>query len=211
VETLKYFKHMLFGHKIIIKTDHNYLTHQVSAHASDRVLWQRLLLEEYGAEIQYIAGEKNIAADALSRLPTEEIFLFEAENEFPLNLDNLASKQLTDDYLQLALEKKCPEYTVSLREGRQLYVHSTSNTIYVPFSLRPALLQWYHTSLQHPGIKRMQATVKESFYWPSIDAAIDKVIRTCDICQKCKITAVKKYGKIPLPKHTNLAPWKNSR
>jgi hypothetical protein len=56
----------------------------------------------------------------------------------------------------------------------------------------------------------MQATVKESFYWPSIDAAIDKVIRTCDICQKCKITAVKKYGKIPLPKHTNLAPWKNS-
>jgi hypothetical protein len=38
VETLKYFKHMLFGHKIIIKTDHNYLTHQVSAHASDRVL-----------------------------------------------------------------------------------------------------------------------------------------------------------------------------
>ncbi len=147
VETLKYFKHMLFGHKIIIKTDHKNLTHQVSAHVSNQVLRQRLLLKEYGAELQYIAGEKNVAADALSRLPTEEIFLFEAENEFPLNLDNLASKQLTDDYLQLALEKKCPEYTVSLREGRQLYVHSTSNTIYVPVSLRPALLQWYHTSL----------------------------------------------------------------
>jgi len=85
VETLKYFKHMLFGHKIIIKTDHKNLTHQVSAHASNQVLRQRLLLKEYGAELQYIAGEKNVAADALSRLPTEEIFLFEAENEFPLN------------------------------------------------------------------------------------------------------------------------------
>jgi hypothetical protein len=44
VETLKYFKHMLFEHKIIIKMDHKNLTHQVSAHASDRVLRQRLLL-----------------------------------------------------------------------------------------------------------------------------------------------------------------------
>jgi hypothetical protein len=35
VETLKYFKHMLFGHKIIIKTHHKNLTHQVSAHASN--------------------------------------------------------------------------------------------------------------------------------------------------------------------------------
>jgi hypothetical protein len=59
-----------------------------------------------------------------------------------------------------------------------------------------------------PGIKRMQARVKESFYWPAgINAAIDKVVHMCDICQKCKITAVKKYGKIFLPPHSKLAPW----
>jgi ribonuclease HI len=34
-ETLKYFKHMLYGHKIIVKTDHKTLTHQLSTHASD--------------------------------------------------------------------------------------------------------------------------------------------------------------------------------
>jgi hypothetical protein len=35
-ETPKYFKHMLFGHKkIIIKTDHKNLTHQLSTHASN--------------------------------------------------------------------------------------------------------------------------------------------------------------------------------
>jgi hypothetical protein len=48
---------MLFGHAIIVKTDHKNLTHPASTHASDRVLRQRLLLEEYGAEIQYIQGE----------------------------------------------------------------------------------------------------------------------------------------------------------
>jgi hypothetical protein len=43
-ETLKYYKHMLYGHAIIVKTDHKNLTHQVSTHASDRVLRQCLLL-----------------------------------------------------------------------------------------------------------------------------------------------------------------------
>jgi hypothetical protein len=56
-ETLKYYKHMLFGHKIIVKTDHKNLIHQVSSHASDRVLRQCLLLEEYGVELKYIKGE----------------------------------------------------------------------------------------------------------------------------------------------------------
>ena len=34
-----------------------------------RVLWWRLILEEYGHDIEYIKGKKNIAADALSQLP----------------------------------------------------------------------------------------------------------------------------------------------
>jgi len=40
--------------------------------------------------LQYIEGEKNIVADALSRLPTEELFVFEEENEFPLKLEVIA-------------------------------------------------------------------------------------------------------------------------
>ena len=36
---------------------------------NDRMLRRRLILEEYGPGIEYILGNKNIAADALSRLP----------------------------------------------------------------------------------------------------------------------------------------------
>jgi hypothetical protein len=46
-----------------------------------------------------------------------------------------------------------------------------------------------------------------NFYWPGMDAAIEAVARACAVCQKCKITAVKKYGKIPLPTHRDYAPW----
>ena len=36
---------------------------------TDRVLWWRIILEEYGPDIEYIQGANNIAAYALSRLP----------------------------------------------------------------------------------------------------------------------------------------------
>ncbi len=53
----------------------------------------------------------------------------------------------------------------------------------------------------------MQVTLKEHFYWPGIDAAIESLVCTCEHCQKCKLTAVKKYGKIPLPSISDLKPW----
>jgi len=94
VETLKYFRHMLLGHKIIVRTDHKNLTHPNSTHSSDRVLRQRLLLEDYGVDIEYIQGVKNVVADALSCLPTEELFTLNTEDEFPLNLSLIAEQQL---------------------------------------------------------------------------------------------------------------------
>jgi hypothetical protein len=71
VETLKYFKHMLLRHKIIMRFDHKNLNHSSTTHVSDRMLHQCLLLEEYGVDIEYIKEENNMIADALSRLPTQ--------------------------------------------------------------------------------------------------------------------------------------------
>jgi hypothetical protein len=58
---------MLLGHEIVMQTDHKNLTYPTLTHTSNRVLWQRLLLEEYGVKLEYIKGEKNVVADALSR------------------------------------------------------------------------------------------------------------------------------------------------
>jgi hypothetical protein len=102
VETLKYFKHMLLGHKILVKTDHKNLTQPNSTHSSDWVLCQQLLLEEYGVELDYIQGKKNVVAVALSRLPTAELFLLNEEDDFPLNLALIAEQQLGDKKLQQA-------------------------------------------------------------------------------------------------------------
>ena len=55
VETLKEFKDILFGHKIIVHTDHkNILYGQLS---NDRITRWRLLLEEFGPEYVHISGK----------------------------------------------------------------------------------------------------------------------------------------------------------
>ena len=79
METLKKFRNILLGQQIVVYTDHENLTYK--NFNSDRVMRWRLFIEEYSPDLRYIKGEKNIVADALSRLdidtnntPVEEAF-----------------------------------------------------------------------------------------------------------------------------------------
>ena len=61
---------MLLGQIIRIRTDHKNLTYETTNFSNDRILRQRLIIDEFGAIIYFISGENNEAADALSRLDT---------------------------------------------------------------------------------------------------------------------------------------------
>ena len=68
VETLKEFRTILLGQKIKVMTDHKNLVYDSIKMTSQRALRWRILLEEYGPQIEYIKGDDNSVADALSRL-----------------------------------------------------------------------------------------------------------------------------------------------
>ena len=69
VETLKEFKNILFGQKLIVHTDHkNILYGNLS---NDRITRWRLFLEEYAPTFVHVKGDDNVVADALSRMDTE--------------------------------------------------------------------------------------------------------------------------------------------
>ena len=51
---------------LFLNTDHKNLTYK--NFNTDRVIRWRLIIEEYGPNLKYIEGPKNIVADALSRL-----------------------------------------------------------------------------------------------------------------------------------------------
>jgi hypothetical protein len=61
-------KQFLGGRQFTLKTDHNNLRYWLAESASPKVQRWRIALSEYDFEIEYIKGELNIVADALSRL-----------------------------------------------------------------------------------------------------------------------------------------------
>ena len=67
VETLKEFRTVLLGHKLRIYTDNKNFFYKVFD--TDVVLRWRLILKEYGPDIEYTKGEKSIVTYGLSRIP----------------------------------------------------------------------------------------------------------------------------------------------
>ena len=213
VETLKAFRNILLGNKIRIYTDHKNLTYLNSDYSSDRVLRQRLVVEEYGAEIIYIKGTHNIVADALSRIPImdgrvsasavkEEKFLqrraFEDEIPFPLDLQRISELQKDDNHLERLMRDRRSNHRIKRddHQGTKLWMYN--GKVFVPKEARAPMAEWFHENLLHAGPQRTSATMRQHFDWPGAVAQIEKYIKKCPKCQKCKLTGVKKYGKVPL-------------
>lgn len=79
VETVKEFRNILLGQRLVVHTDHKNLTFK--HFNTDRVIRWRLIIEEYGPNLRYVQGEKNVVADALSRLDLEDTPSFNNKTE----------------------------------------------------------------------------------------------------------------------------------
>ena len=226
VESLKHFRNIIYGHAIEVFTDHQNLTYENTDYSSDIILRQRLTLEEYGAKLIYLPGDKNIVADSLSRLPTaadnmqsstEELFASErsyGEDSTEFVLDNrvIAREQTTDRFLQELIRKESTlirELTIGGLRVWTVRADEKANEykIYVPKILRSDMLQWYHINLRHPGIDRMYATIRQNFLWPGLKREVTNLVQTCAVCQQNKVTGTKAYGTIPASDDRQVPPW----
>ena len=89
--------------------DHKNSTFLTSDNGCERILRQRLVIEQFGVEIKYIKGTSNLVADTLSRLlvkqsrMNKELFLNQGEFQdtvtFPLHINHI--KDLQQDNKQL--------------------------------------------------------------------------------------------------------------
>ena len=107
VETLKEFNTILFGHEVIVYTDHKNLTHETELVSSPRVMRWRLLLEEYKISLKYIKGCKNIFANCLSRIPTE--------HDCPTDI---VEKSKTEELLALVPDEKFVTFPMKTKKIR---------------------------------------------------------------------------------------------
>ena len=71
---INYFRPYLYGKQFLVKSDHRPLVYLFSMkNPSSKLTRMRLDLEEYDFEIEYIKGEENVLADALSRLTITDL------------------------------------------------------------------------------------------------------------------------------------------
>jgi len=176
VETLKEFRNILLGQRLIVHTDHmNIIYGNLS---NDRIVRWRLLLEEYGPEYRHIKGKENVVADALSRMETvnsteNDVGHMTAyvlsntkkrqnkkaktlvnnkdieEEKFPLLPTLIAKEQQNDKQIQKAIKDKPEEY--STKHVEDIEITTYKDKIFLPSALRHKAIAWYHEYLLHPG------------------------------------------------------------
>ena len=164
VETLKEFKNILLGQRIIVHTDHMNI---VYGHLSnDRIARWRLLLEEYGPTYVHVAGKSNVVADALSRMDADfgveapsadnveemsNVLSKTKDETFPMSPKLIAQCQKTDKTLikNVSKDHGKKEYDILSLEGTE--VVTQGGKIYIPALLQSRVVAWYHHYLAHPA------------------------------------------------------------
>jgi hypothetical protein len=217
VATLKEFRNILLGQQITVFADHKNLT--CANFNTKRAMRWRLVLEEFGPDLQCIKGENNVVADALSRLDTDdeqeifnvsECFGYDDDDlppsSHPMRCEEIAKAQLDDPALQtkLRIHKGHTENVFRGGDKDHKLICRNSKTC-LPQALQQKTTDWCHETLCHPGTTRTEAAMRQHFDWKGLRQMVIKTCKKCTNCQLAKPTA-QKHGELPA-KLAEENPW----
>ena len=151
----------------------------------------------------HIKGERNVIADALSRLdadfsetlptkPTNDsmayIFLTTKdvkETDFPRSPMLIAKYQGLDKTLkQKCMSKTNDNFSTTKLEGVEVITYQ--GKIYILVQLQHHVIAWYHEYLAHPGKSQTEATIRQTCTWPNLCSHVQTFCKTCCTCQLFK-------------------------
>ena len=150
---------------------------------TEHVIRWGLILEEFNPTLTYIKGENNIVVDALSRLDIADkpLSQLQAAEAFSLEKDDLPSDAYPLSYRtimihqqayrklqELALKDDNYSLTKFHGGGKTRTLITKNSKIVVPGTLQQCCVQWYHLSLCHPGVTRMEQTIRQHFTWKTV-------------------------------------------
>ena len=183
---IRHFRHLVEARSFVVFTDHKPLTfafQQKPEKCSPRQFRHLDFVGQFTTDIRHVPGERNIVADALSRI--EPI-------ETKVNFPQLAESQRNDPEL---LDYLTGDSALQLK---QVAIPGTNDLVYCDLSTqqaRPFVTQPFRRAafatvhgLSHPGAKATIQLATKRFVWPRIKADCRKWVRECLECQRAKIS-----------------------
>ena len=182
-----------------------------------RILRFRLRMMRFSPEVIHVPGSAQKTADTLSRAPvakpeaTDVHLIEEVETFTKHNLSMTATEaKLMEIAEAQAQDEECSQALTYIQEGWPKYMPQApslkpffenrghlaavdklliyDDRIVIPKSKRLQMLNIIHDG--HLGITKCRARARRSVWWPGLSAAVEELVKNCNICAKVRPTPV---------------------
>ncbi|GBG61646.1 hypothetical protein CBR_g22443 [Chara braunii] len=193
-KALTHWRHYLLGRFFYVRTDHQTMKWmRTQPMLSDALKRWIEVIEQYDFEPQYIKGEYNKVADALSRRPDFSSALI---TEFGLADDvtrSMMEAYREDQFMseiihRLEAKNKVTSAEFVLVNGLLFLEKAGNKRPCLPDweSLRSLFLGECHDATGYFGFKKTAANLLQRFWWPTMMRDAKLYVETCQICQRDK-------------------------
>ncbi|KAG7345621.1 reverse transcriptase RNA-dependent DNA polymerase [Nitzschia inconspicua] len=133
---------------------------------------------------------------------------FDEEGRHPFQFDTVHEYQIRDRGLQSCVNSR-QEYQRHLYGSKTLVTYCKDGEepkICIPDEMLSWLVKYYHEISAHvEGATRLEKTIRRHYFHPKLSEAVQKLVLSCDTCQKNK-RGSKTYGQLA-PREAVLLPW----
>ena len=207
-------RHWLKGRRFVLRTDHGPLRQilmKKGEEFSNRQMRWFEKLSDFTFEVMHLPGSDNKAADALSRVHVVSALEVgeEAKQHQLRGWEEI--REAADRDPEYVRERGKVEQGLPHRgkEVRQGVIIDQVDRILVPrgTALRAKLVLEAHEPpfCGHFGAKRTQEIVSRSFWWPELPGDVERIVRTCDVCQRGQNR--RKGDEAPIEAIVAEGPW----
>uniref|UniRef100_A0A0A9CM28 Integrase catalytic domain-containing protein n=1 Tax=Arundo donax TaxID=35708 RepID=A0A0A9CM28_ARUDO len=194
VQAVKHWRHYLWGHEFVVRTDHHSLKFLLDQRLTTipQHQWASKLLG-FDFRVEYRPGALNTVADALSRRDADDMISAMALSAPSFTFfDELRATTAADDSLTSARTKAAAgEEGWAVVDG----LLTKDGKVFVPQSsgLIDAVLTLAH-GLGHEGVQKTLHRLRADFYIVGARRLVSDFVRACEVCQRNKTDHLRPGG-----------------
>ena len=204
VAAVDHFKHYIDGSHFTVVTDHSSLKWLSKLeNPTGRLARWATRLSQYDFDIVHKKGALNTVPDVLSRIEVN-ILTYDCDTSTDLSFNRLLAgiRRAPAKFDKFKIDNNMLFKYVTPRTPLH---ESTAWKILVPEELRKDLITSTHShpTNAHLGPYKTLKKLQILYSWPKMQADVDKVLNTCEVCKAYKPTNQKPLGQMKRPRNVS--------